>query len=173
MQSNLHLNFFFFFLRMQFYTEKATWSLTLSAIVTVTRSSIRRKLAAYLQHTYRGDFYKVSTEQSATHLSLLRLLTCVRILVCVCVLLSEPPWFPLSNNNNIPHHCPNHQQATESIPRDKGGAKSRDDEEKDKDRRGRNEGYRLLTNLWAAAVQTAIKKIKRKWLCLDQAGIII
>lgn len=51
---------------------------------TFLQDSATERLTVYLQQSYHGDFYKVSTMQSATHLSVLRMLACVYILVCVC-----------------------------------------------------------------------------------------
>lgn len=84
--------------------------------MTPASRSVSLVLTVYLQQSYHGDFYRVSATQSAAHLSVLCMPVSAYMLVWgpMCVsLLSEPAWIPLSQNNNIPHHCPDCGHTTE------------------------------------------------------------
>lgn len=100
-----------------------TWSLTFLPPI-FTLSTTACSSGPLLDRNWQSTCSRAVTEilqsldKAICHTSVCAAHTWVR------VLLSEPPWIPLSHNNNIPHHCPNHGHTTERKPGEASGRRA-------------------------------------------------
>lgn len=116
MESNLHLNSYVYtFIR----SDSNVIVDSIIHSIPVNNNSTFPSLL--LDKNYKSTCIRAPTSQQCNLPHICQCCACLHmyilvigysIYLCVCALLSEPLWVPLSQNNNIPHHHPNHGHTT-------------------------------------------------------------